>query len=189
MKRLIAFTLVLFAFFSLACDPATPEVAGPSKESKYRMPSGLNKRMPPSKPLEKLGWIRFDGGKKEIMDEYKGKVLVLDFWATYCPPCIEGIPHLQKMKKEHGDDLEIIGLHVGGEEDRPRVPDFEKKLNIDYPIATPDDELTYFLLGEDSRIPQTVIFDRDGKKVKKFVSFDDDIAKEMDKVVSDTVNK
>ena len=123
------------------------------------------------------------------MDEYKGKVLVLDFWATYCPPCIEGIPHLKQLKEEHGDDLEVIGLHVGGEEDRPKVPDFQKRLDIDYPIATPEDELTYLLLGNDSRIPQTVIFDRKGKQVKKFISFDKEIAKQMDKVVAETVNK
>ena len=145
--------------------------------------------MPPSKPLEKLGWILFKGGDKKLMEDYKGKALILDFWATYCAPCIEGIPHLKKLNEKYGDDLTVIGLHVGGEDDRPRVPPFEEKLQIDYPIATPEDELTYTLLGNDSRIPQTLVFDREGKLVEKFVSFDENISKQIDKAVEKAVKQ
>lgn len=175
--------------FAAACRPAAPPVSiSESPISNNRMPR-LNLPMPPTKPLEKLGWTGLSDGKSEIMDDYKGKVLILDFWATYCPPCIEGIPHLRQLNKKYGDNLVVIGLHVGGEDDRPLVPAFKKRYEIDYLIATPEDELIFTLLGNDSRIPQTLVFDREGKLVKKFVSFDSEIAKQIDAAVEETINK
>ncbi|MDH3493654.1 MAG: TlpA family protein disulfide reductase [Acidobacteriota bacterium] len=187
MNLIRTISIVLFFLLVCACRSAAPPVAVSDRPvSNNRMPR-LNLPMPPSKPLEKLGWILFKGGEKKLMEEYKGKVLILDFWATYCAPCIEGIPHLRMLNEKYGDDLLVIGLHVGGEEDRPRVPAFEKRLNIDYPIATPEDELTYLLLGTDTRIPQTLVFDREGKLVEKFVSYDETIGKQIEKTVERTV--
>ncbi|MEZ5308961.1 MAG: TlpA disulfide reductase family protein [Pyrinomonadaceae bacterium] len=183
MITFVAATLV----FGPACDPAKPVSIGEGQVSTDRMPR-TRLPMPPTKPVEEQGWILFDGGKREMMKERQGKVLVLDFWATYCPPCLEEIPHLKELKKKYSDQLEVIGLHVGGEQDRPLVPDFKKKLEIDYPIATPEDELLYLLLGDDDRIPQTLVFDRKGKLVKRFVSFDDEVKKQIDETVDKTVN-
>ena len=108
------------------------------------------------------------------------------FWATYCPPCIKEIPHLNELQAKYGEKgFQIIGLHVGGDDDKPRVPAFIERLKIDYPLAYPEDELTYSLLGTDNRIPQTLIFDREGKLVKKFVSYDENIKKEIDKTIAE----
>jgi cytochrome c biogenesis protein CcmG/thiol:disulfide interchange protein DsbE len=184
---LFAFALLLFT----ACDPAKPVVISNSKidPNRMRMP-GTNLPMPPSKPVEQLGWKIFDEEKEVKLGDMKGKVVILDFWATYCPPCIKAIPHLRELKAKYGEQgLEIVGLHVGGPEDAPRVPDFIERLKIDYPIATPEDELTYSLLGTDSRIPQTLIFDRDGKLVKQFVSYDEVIKKQINETVEQTINK
>ncbi len=142
----------------------------------------------PPKPTEELGWKVFDGDEETIGD-LKGKVIVLDFWATYCPPCIEEIPHLRSLQAKYGDKgFQVIGLHVGGEEDRPQVPAFKERLKIDYPIATPDDSLVYQLLGEDSRIPQTLVFNRQGKLVEQLVSFDENVKRQLDRAVEKAVN-
>lgn len=142
----------------------------------------------PPKPTEKLAWENFDGGSKNIGD-FRGKVLVLDFWATYCPPCIDEIPHLRELQgKYEKRGFQVVGLHVGGDEDRPNVPAFKDRLSIDYPLATPEDALVYQLLGEDSRIPQTLIFDRTGKLVKQLVSYGPEIKKELDQAVEKAVN-
>ena len=133
-----------------------------------------------------MSWTGFEGNVKKLKD-YKGKVVILDFWATFCPPCIEEIPHLMELKAKYGDDLEVIGLHVGGVEDEPKVPEFVEKLNITYPLATPEDSLTSFIFGQETAIPQTAIFDREGRLVKKIVGCDDKIRVELDQVVEDTV--
>ncbi len=179
---LFTFSLLLFS----ACDPATP-ISVSDKPVNNRFPTS-GKPMPPSKPIEQLGWKIIDG-KDERLGEYKGKVVVLDFWATYCPPCIEAIPHLKELQAKYGEKgFQVIGLHVGGPDDEPLVPAFIKKHEVDYPIATPEDELTYALLGTDNRIPQTLIFDREGKLVKQFVSYDETIKKQLDEAVEETVN-
>ncbi|NNE68030.1 MAG: TlpA family protein disulfide reductase [Pyrinomonadaceae bacterium] len=188
--RVVFVILCLLGIALMAgCQPAAPPVSVSNRPlSNNRMPR-TNLPMPPTKPVEKLGWILFDGGEKKLLEEYKGRVLILDFWATYCPPCIEAIPHLRALDKKYGDELVVVGLHVGGEDDRPSVAGFKERLTIDYPIATPEDELTYSLLGTDNRIPQTIIFDREGKQVEKFVSYNADIQKRIDLAVEKTVNK
>ena len=104
MRFVIVLILVAFLAFSFACRPAAAPVAVSDRPvSNDRMPR-LNLPMPPTKPLEKLGWLLFKGGEKKLMEDYRGKVLILDFWATYCGPCIEGIPHLRKLKEKYGKD-------------------------------------------------------------------------------------
>ncbi len=188
--RIIQFSslLIILVIFSGCRPPAAPVSISNSPVSNDRMPR-TNLPMPPSKPLERLGWTIFESDEKKVMEDYKGKVVVLDFWATYCPPCIEGIPHLRALNSKYGKDIAVIGLHVGGDEDRPNVPAFIKRLSIDYPVATPEDELTYTLLGDDNRIPQTLIFDRKGKLVKQFVSFDEVVGKQIDAAVEEAMKQ
>lgn len=140
------------------------------------------------KPVSEMNWTTFDGKVQKLKD-FNGKVVILDFWATYCPPCIEEIPHLIELQTRYGDDLRVIGLHVGGEEDRPKVPEFVERLKITYPLASPEDELTRFVFGDETAIPQTAIFDRNGKLVKKIVGFNEAIKKELDEAVANTVAK
>ncbi|MDQ3636332.1 MAG: TlpA family protein disulfide reductase [Acidobacteriota bacterium] len=187
--KFTVFLIFTFTFlFFTACDPAKPVSISNERIDRTRMPQ-TNLPMPPNKPIEQLGWRILDG-KTETLGEYKGKVVVLDFWATYCPPCIEEIPHLKELQAKYGEQgLQIIGLHVGGEEDEPNVPAFIERLKIDYPLAVPEDELTYALLGTDNRIPQTLVFDRNGKLVKQFVAYDDEIKKQLNETIEETVNK
>ena len=141
-----------------------------------------------------MSWTKFDGrtnadGATAQLKDFEGKVVILDFWATYCPPCIEEIPHLRALQKQYGkENLEVVGLHVGGAEDRPEVPAFVGKLEIDYTLATPEDELTRFIFGGETAIPQTAIFSRSGKLLKKIVGFDEQIKKELDAAVAEAVN-
>lgn len=153
-----------------------------------------NQPQAPTKSVEEMTWAVMDPqttleGTVYKLKDFQGKAVILDFWATYCPPCIEEIPHLKALQAQYGkDNLEIVGLHVGGNEDRPKVPAFAKRLKIDYPLAIPEDELTRFIFGTETAIPQTAIFDRRGRLVKKIVGFDPQIKKEMDAAVEQAVN-
>lgn len=183
-KFLIA---VLAAAFGFACNAAAPVSVGKRPISINDRPlTSAPKR--PLKPVAEMSWTKFDGSVQKIKD-FQGKVVVLDFWATYCPPCVEEIPHLMELKRRYGDDLIVVGLHVGGEEDRPKVPAFVEKLKIDYPIAEPEDELTSFVFGSDTAIPQTIILSKDGQLVNKFTGFDKDIKNELDKSVAEAINQ
>lgn len=182
----VAFAALIL--ISSGCRPAAAPISiSDAPVDRQRMPRTSVPAGPP-KPVEELSWKIFDGEEEKIGD-LKGKVIVLDFWATYCPPCIEEIPHLRSLQAKYGErGFQVVGLHVGGEEDRPRVPAFKDRLEIDYPLATPEDALVYQLLGDDSRIPQTLVFDRSGKLVEHLVSYDPEIKRQLDAAVEKAVN-
>ncbi len=81
----------------------------------------------------------------------------------------------------------IIGMHVGDDEDRESVPAFVDKLKITYPLAYPDDALTRFVFENNSAIPQTAVFDRNGILVRKIVGFNSQIKNELDIAVEQAV--
>lgn len=173
----LVFCLILTACTSESEKQARARMANssPTKSGKRSLPTDVNQNT--------LGWRGIDG-KRETFADFRGKVVILDFWATYCPPCIEGIPHFNELKKRYAaEGLEIVGLHVGGDEDRPKIPEFVEKLQISYKLAYPDDLLTDFYLQGDSRIPQTLIFDRNGQLVEQFVSFNEEIKNGIDRAV------
>ena len=192
--KLLYFCLFTFAFclFS-ACRPAAAPVSISNKPVSVNDVPLSNQPLPPSKPVEEMTWAVLDAATNQEgaigkLKDLQGKVVILDFWATYCPPCIEEIPHLKALQAKYGkENLEIIGMHVGGEEDRPQVPAFVKRLNIDYPLAIPEDELTRFIFGNRTDIPQTAIFDRQGKLVRKIIGFDAQIKKDLDAAVEQAI--
>ena len=133
------------------------------------------------------GWTQSDG-RRVRLEDLRGQVVVLDFWATYCPPCREEIPHLVKLQKEHGPKgLKVIGLNVGGAEDRPKVPEFVKLYGIQYQLAEPDDETTRLFLARDDSIPQTFVLDRRGRLVRHFVGYDSEVASELEQAINDAL--
>lgn len=186
--RVATFLLLTFVFLLLqGCNPAAPVSVSNKPVSINQIPQ-TNAPLPPAKPIEEMYWAKFDG-QTQTMKDLQGKAVILDFWATYCPPCIEEIPHLKELQKKYGkENLEVIGLHVGGDEDRPQVPAFVKKLEIDYVLATPENALTSFIFGGETAIPQTAVFDRKGNLVKKFTGFDANVKKELDAAVEQAVN-
>jgi thiol-disulfide isomerase/thioredoxin len=198
MNLMNFFHFLLFAFFFAlvsACRPAAAPVSVGDKPVSINDVRQTNVPMPPSKPLGEMTWTVFDGSTNADANEQKlkdlqGKAVILDFWATYCPPCLEEIPHLKELQKKYGrENLEIVGLHVGGEDDRPQVPTFVERLKIDYTLATPEDALTDFVFASRSDIPQTAVFDRSGVLVEKFIGFDPTIKNRLDEAVEKAVKK
>src|ERR1043166_7524706 len=136
-----------------------------------------------------LGWVLSDGKRTEIAD-YQGKVLVLDFYATWCEPCRDSIPKLIALKKQYGPSgLEIVGLNVGGPDDRVLVPEFAHTLGITYPLGFPDKALVDSFLPGDYVIPQTFVFGRDGTLVKTFAGYDDSVGVELENAINDQLGR
>ncbi|HXH69872.1 MAG TPA: TlpA disulfide reductase family protein [Pyrinomonadaceae bacterium] len=188
------FYFLLFTFYFLlfsGCRPAAAPVSVSDRPISINNVPQTNLPLPPGKNIENLGWTLFDGQTQRLGDykklgDYKGKVVVLDFWATYCKPCLEEIPHLVELQNKYAD-LRVIGLHVGGEEDVPRVPEFVERLKINYVLAYPEDELNKVLL-DGSAIPQTFVFDRNGKLIEKFVGYDLKVKSDLDKAITQALN-
>ena len=175
------FYFLLFTFYLLlavGCRPAAAPVAISNKPVSVNDVPLTNQPLAPTKPVEEMTWAMLDGKTNQEstiskLKDFQGKAVILDFWATYCGPCIQEIPHLKELQAKYGrENLEVVGLHVGGAEDRPLVPAFVRRLKIDYTLAVPEEELTRFIFGGKTDIPQTAIFDRQGRLVRKIIGFD-----------------
>ena len=167
---------LLFSGCSSSEPNETPVISGVPATA-YPMPplSGAS--------LANLGW-ELEDGSRSVFSEYKGKVLLLDFYATWCAPCRVSIPYLINLQQRYKDQgLVVIGLNVGGADDEPKVPAFAKQFGIQYTLAKPDDELANFLLADDSAIPQTFVFDRHGKLVERLIGFGPGSGKIIDRAV------
>ena len=191
--KFLAFLIFTFAFlFTAGCRSAAKPVTVSNKPVSINNIPQTNVPLPPLANVESLGWQVFDSQTTDLretqkMGDLKGKVVILDFCATYCPPCLYQIPDLVILQNEN-KDVQIIGLHVGGEEDMPLVPAFVEKLKINYPLATPQEDLVNILLQNDSAIPQTLVFNREGKLVEKFVGYDASVKNKMEMAVMESLN-
>lgn len=180
---------------SFGCGDAPSSASqAPTPTITTNAPSRTNLPMPPanaqagSASSGQYGWTLLDNRHMQLSD-YSGQVLVLDFWATYCPPCLEEAPHLVQLQKRYGKDgLHIIGLNVGGPDDRPKVADFVEQFKVQYALGYPDPGMTELYLRDDTRIPQTLVFDRKGKLVKHVVGFDAQVAAELDEAIQTALN-
>jgi thiol-disulfide isomerase/thioredoxin len=101
-------------------------------------------------------------GRAVRLSDYQGKVVLINFWATWCPPCRAEMPDLIKLQREHGKDgLQIVGITYPPER-KDRVRRFATGLKVNYPIVLGTRELKA-RFSSDETLPLTIVIDRDGK--------------------------
>ena len=100
-------------------------------------------------------------GRTLRLSSYQGKVVLLNFWATWCPPCRAEMPELVKLQQQYRDQgLQVIGItyppgQVG------KVRRFARKLRVNYPVAL-GTKATKALFDKSETLPLTIIIDRSG---------------------------
>jgi thiol-disulfide isomerase/thioredoxin len=105
-------------------------------------------------------------GKPHTLADYRGKIVVLNFWATWCLPCREELPMLSKLAAGYADkDVSFLTVSLDDAQSRTKIPRFLEKKKITLPIFTGATPLTLhdFQLGE--IVPATIIFDRDASPI------------------------
>lgn len=100
-------------------------------------------------------------GRTVRLSDYQGQVVLINFWATWCPPCRAEMPALVKLQREYGKDgLQIIGVTYPPEQ-LARVRRFTRGLKVNYPIVL-GTRATKAGFSSDETLPLTVIIDREG---------------------------
>lgn len=101
-------------------------------------------------------------GLTQLLRQQRGKVVLVNFFATWCPPCRMEIPELLDVRHNYGEDqLFVLGLSV--DEQRAAVPRFLQKMGVSYPVyMAGSDVIKAFRV---SSIPHNALYDRQGKRV------------------------
>jgi peroxiredoxin len=137
-----------------------------TKDSPYNPSSGwsqVTKGLPaPNFSLPGLG------GQMVSLTDYKGKVVLLNIWATWCPPCVEEMPSMEKLyQKLKGEGFEILAVSID-ESGAQAVRPFMKKHKLSFP-ALIDSRGTLKGLYQTTGVPESFIIDKDGILVEKVI--------------------
>ena len=127
----------------------------------------------PAPPID----VKSTSGQHITLANYRGRVLLVDFFATWCLPCRDIVAHLNELKAKHGKQgLEILGLHV--EEESPALKTFMAERKVSYPVAVASEDLqTEYGLRS---VPTIYIIDKKGVVAGKYMGYSDAIRNAID---------
>jgi len=152
----------------LACKPARETPAPASADADDAAASAATSTAVPAPAFSLLDLE----GKRVELAQFKGQVLVIDFWATWCPPCRDAIPELIAMKKKYGPrGFDIVGISM--DENPARVvPPFIEHYGINYPVVMADAQVPSDF-GGIYGLPTTFIVDRNGNIAQRYIGYVD----------------
>lgn len=111
-------------------------------------------------PTKSVISFKKETGEVVSLDDLKGKAVFINFWATWCPPCIEEMPSIQTLYNKFKDNKDIVFLLVDVDNNIDGASKFMKKRKLNMPLYVPNSEIpSSFLAGA---IPTTVILDKRG---------------------------
>lgn len=128
-----------------------------------------------------------DNGQITHIADLKGKVVFINFWATWCPPCKAEMPSIQQLKDKFKGNDNVVFMLVEIEHAKEKAHAFLKDGKLDLPIYYPESEIPEDWLGQS--IPTTVILDKNGNVAAHHEGMADYSRKEVFEFITDLINK
>jgi cytochrome c biogenesis protein CcmG/thiol:disulfide interchange protein DsbE len=183
--RKLFYLILVLTFIAAGCKKKEPEPPQQAEQAEVKAEEKTTKppgdKAPPgpgAKPAPSFTLQDLKGNQISLSD-FKGKVVVLDFWATWCPPCVKEIPHFIELYEQYKDQgFAMVGISVD-REGVSVVKSFAQKYRINYPILMTDGQVdkTY---GGIPGIPTTFVIDSAGNIRQKYVGYRDKAVFEAD---------
>jgi len=156
-RNLIIFTLALTV--AVGCRPST----GAEKAAAPAGGKGIVGSVLPAFQVKTL-----DTNESVSLDQYRGKIVILNLFASWCPPCRMEIPDFIELQKKHADRLSVVGLSY----DRGAAADLKRFLNemgVNYNVYWGSEEIAQYvgLRG----IPHTLVLDPEGRVVRSYIGY------------------
>ena len=169
LRQTIVRAVMLLGVVVMAVPAAQAAAATPSGE-----PSSAAAARPAAPPTRVT---TLDGNVIDLAD-LKGRVVLIDFWATWCPPCRAELPHFQALYTKYQPRLQILGLAMD-QEGASAVAPFVKAQGVTYPIALGTEALGN-AYGGIRGIPTTFLIDQQGRIAKKYFGYQEASVFEQD---------
>ena len=163
LAGMIVLVSALIALLFFWTPEASAQTAQPSVESTTIVKEGAQA---PDFTVE-----MFDG-TKVTLSELKGKVVLVNFWATWCPPCRNELARVEKEIIERFKGQEFVFLPISRGESKEKVAEFRNKMGYTFPMGL-DTTQAIFKKYATNYIPRNFLVDREGKVVKASVGYDD----------------
>lgn len=192
-KNLVLFAAMSVAFSSFtACTKTADNQNGSSETSKDAQSSkeAQNSNYPPVPSAIIQADIKDLDGNTFKLEDKKGKVVLVDLWATWCGPCRESMPDLIALQDKYRDkDFEIIGLD-SDDESPEVVKAFAQSKKLNYSLGYADGKLMseFFRITRLQGIPQSILINREGKMVGIFPGGGSRVMAQIKDTVEKTVN-
>ena len=104
-----------------------------------------------------------------------GKKVLLNFWATWCAPCLEEMPIFNRLYSKYSDKFEIIGILIEKNKKPEELAEFMTKFNMKFPVVVGDENYRAAKAFDDVKMfPESFLFDDDGKFIKKYIGLVDE---------------
>ena len=150
------------------CAPAGPPGSPPNTSGRAASASTNaqpveGRSRPPDFELPKLG-----GGMVRLSDHLGKDVVLIDFWATFCEPCLTALPHLEKLYRKHRTNgLVILGVTIDGPDSVSQVRAEVMKLGLTFPILLDQETRAMALYNPKTAAPYSVLIGRDGSILRR----------------------
>lgn len=129
-----------------------------------------------------------DGDMVRLSEVVGKKVILLDFWATFCDPCLLAMPHLNDLYKKYEDQgFVILGVNIDGPESLSRVRSEVRKMGLDFPILLDPETHALALYNPKTSAPFSLLIDREGNIVKKKEGFSPSDVPALEKAIVDAL--
>ncbi len=168
--KIIAAVAVVFTLFFAGCE-SKPQKAQVIEEKSNEGINKVEKSKNYTLKTTEGKTITFEASNGVLLSQdLNGKMVLINFWATWCPPCVKEMPMFAKLQEKYKDDFVIIGVLFEEDKDKEELAAFMKKMKINFPITVGESNFELAKnFGDIKKIPESFLYSKEGFFLEKFL--------------------